>query len=177
MHNYIHQVRGWNLKWVGSRPSHTHGLMLLSYHTIIHEIVIDHLTQCKLASSGKEGQPPCFFFWNRRRTAGRIALKFCKGDGASSARHLAKEYWPGQLSSQGYDVARDKVPERVFSVIVSSASYPAATGWNGNIMRYLGQKLTSIYRNRMSSCSEFNREHAGERFISLRVIFFLETGL
>ena len=50
------------------------------------------------------------FFYNDRRTGGRIALKFCIAYGASFAQLWAIFVSPGPVRSHGYDVTSRHMP-------------------------------------------------------------------
>ena len=85
---------------------------------------------------------PHELFWNGRRTAERIAMKFCVAYRASFEQLLTKKNWPGKVRSPSYDVIRGTASGRLFNEIVFSATGLAAIDWNGDIMHDLGQHMT-----------------------------------
>ena len=69
--------------------------LLMHQFDTLHEnpkVIGSNFFELTLARTGGGGlmQPPHEFFWNGRRTAGRIALKFCTAYEASFAQLLAK---------------------------------------------------------------------------------------
>ena len=82
---------------------------------------LSDLTRARTGGGGDVTPSPHEFFWNGRRTTGRIALKLCTAYVASLAKLLAKNNWPGQVRSPSYDVIRGTASDRFFKKVVFSA--------------------------------------------------------
>ena len=98
------------------------------------------------------------FFWNIHRSAGRIALQFCRAYGHLCATFDKKtRSGQGHVMPRSYDVISGSL-RPIFHWIVFSAMQLNVIDWDRDVIRLR-------YRNN-SRCSELKWEHAGKYFIS-----------
>ena len=70
-----------------------------------------------LVHAGGSMRTPMSFFWNGRRTPGRIVLKFCVAYGASFAQLSAET-----VRLESHDVIRGTASDRFFKEVVFSVT-------------------------------------------------------
>ena len=96
---------------------------------------------------GRGDAPPMSFFSELAAEAqGELRWKFAPEFLRHPLRNFWQEKWRGQIRSQRYGVIGVPTADRFFTKVTFSAVSFVAIGWNEDIMRDLGQKMTTSVR-------------------------------